>query len=350
MRRINKILIVQTAFLGDVILTLPLVHVTRQFFAPATIDLLTIPRTAEVLRNHPDISSMIEFDKRGRDGGMKGLMRMARLVREGGYDIALVPHRSIRSALIVWLARIPIRVGFSKSTGRFLFTKRIKYEPDFHEIDRNISLLDAFGIRWEKKEYPNLFPSDADIKRVDELLSGKDSNFGSPMIAIAPGTVWNTKRWPIERFADLSRRFQADGFRIALIGGREDESLCADLANALPEKMVVNAAGQLTILQSAELIRRSRLLICNDSAPLHLAVAMRTPIVAIFGATIPEFGFAPFGKHDVVVETRGLNCRPCSKHGGDKCPIKTFVCMKDITADKVFAVARGVLEKTVSQS
>ncbi len=345
MHKVERILVVQTAFLGDVVLTLPLVQVARQFFAPAKVDVLTIPGTAGILDNHPDIHEVIQFDKRREDSGFGGWRRTAMKLRANHYDLAFVPHRSLRSAFLVWKAKIPLRIGFKKSAGRFMFTRRMPYDSASHEIERNLSLLGAFGIESDNKELPRLYPSETDRQTVDSFLHQHTITNTQALIAIAPGTVWNTKRWMKERFAELARNLVNDRFTVVLVGGKEDEQLCDEIMAMGPSGNVINAAGKLSLLQSAELLRRSRLLICNDSAPMHLAGAMHTPVVAIFGATIPGFGFAPYGKHDVVVETHGLNCRPCSIHGGDKCPIKTFVCMNDITVGKVYVKVKEVLGK-----
>lgn len=347
MRRIENILVMQTAFLGDVILTLPLIQITKQYFHPARIDVLTTPRTARILDNHPDISTVLEFDKRGRDAGMRGLLHVAAKVRSRRYDVALVPHRSLRSALLLLFAGIPMTIGFKKGAGRLLFTRSIRYQDDLHEIERNLSLLGGFGISWDQKEYPHIYPSTQDANVVDRLLLESEILETGCMVAVAPGTVWNTKRWLKERYAEVVQRFVEDHYVVALIGGSEDRELCEEIVRSvMPRGRVLNTAGKLSLLQSAELLRRCQLLVCNDSAPMHMAVAVQTPVVAVFGATIPEFGFAPYGKHDVVVEIRGLNCRPCSNHGGAKCPIKTFVCMKEITAQRVYQRAMGVLEQT----
>ncbi|HLF19540.1 MAG TPA: glycosyltransferase family 9 protein, partial [Bacteroidota bacterium] len=225
----------------------------------------------------------------------------------------------------------------------FLFTRSVRYRKEVHEIDRNLSLLEGIGRKFEGRELPNLFPSSDDVKRIYEFL--KDGNLRSEkgLIAIAPGTIWNTKRWLKERFAALSRMFLSKGYDIVLIGGPEDQILCGEIQKLAGGERIVNASGRLPLLQSAELLKRCCLLVSNDSAPMHLGVAMRTPVVAIFGATVPAFGFAPYGDHDVIVETLGLPCRPCSIHGGEKCPISTFVCMNDITSERVYDEAMKIL-------
>lgn len=345
MRQIDHILIVQTAFIGDAVLTLPLIQQTKEFFALSKIDVVAVPRAAELFKNHPAIHEVIPFDKRGSDKGVKGLFELVKRVGRRKHSLALVPHRSIRSALLTWMLRVPIRIGFSRSAGRFLFTKTVKYQPDDHEIERNLSLLSGLGIDPRAGQLPRLYPSDADARKVDKLLLELEVGNAANLIGIAPGTIWNTKRWLKERFAFLAAQLAQDRFEIVLVGGKEDVELCAEIRQLSDSKQVYDVSGKLSLLQSAELIGRCHVLISNDSAPMHFAVAMRTPVVAIFGATVPAFGFAPRGRFDVVVESRGLDCRPCTSHGGDKCPIKTFECMGNITHERVHARVMEVLEK-----
>ncbi len=340
---IRNALIVQTAFLGDVILTLPLVQVLKQSFPSAGIDIVVTPQAATLLQNHPALRGVFEFDKRGKDSGIGGLMRKVSQIREGKYDLAVVPHRSLRSALLVRLGKIPFRIGFHTSAGKILFNEVVRYEKSLHEVERNLRLLRPLGIEATGAEYPELYPADDDRRAVDDLLGLAGIKDRTKLIAVAPGTVWNTKRWLKERFVELSRKLLEAGWGVALIGGGSDVSLCDGIVHDVASSRVFSTAGKLTLLQSADLIRRCRVLVCNDSAPMHLAVAVRTPVVAVFGATVPEFGFAPYGKYDAVVETKGLACRPCSIHGGDKCPISTFECMVKISADEVLSAVMQVV-------
>lgn len=350
MNNIENILIVQTAFIGDAVLTLPLVQMAKENFPLSKVDVVVTPRSRDLFANHPDIHETIAFDKRGTDSGLFGLRRLAKKLRQRHYDLALVPHRSLRSALLVLLARIPLRIGVDRSAGRFLFTKTVKYRRDAHEVERNLSLLAALGMHAQRKEFPHLYPSADDCKKVDKLLFDLEIVHPEKLIAIAPGTVWNTKRWLKEHFASLAVNLDDEGFEIVLVGGPEDEALCDDIHSLSRSAKVYNTAGKLSLLQSAELIRRCKVLVSNDSAPMHLAIGVKTPVVAIFGATVPEFGFGPIGPFDTVVETRGLQCRPCSIHGGEKCPIRTFECMNAITYDRVFTTVMSVLEKVQQSS
>jgi heptosyltransferase-2 len=345
MRDFKNILVVQTAFIGDVILTLPLVQACKRLFPTAAIDVVVTPAAKELCDNHQNIREAIAFDKRSADSGLAGLMRLSRVLRSRSYDLAIVPHRSLRSAALVALSRIPIRVGFDKSAGKVLLTETVQYNRALHEIDRNLSLLNPVTDTPAPRELPRLSPSDADRKRVDRLLVELEVIRPETLVAIAPGTIWNTKRWLKERFSSLAVNLDEVGLEIVLLGGKGDEVLCEDIRTLSGSSHVYNTAGMLSLMQSFELIRRCRVIVCNDSAPMHMAAAAGTPVVAIFGATVPAFGFGPSGPLDIVVETLGLKCRPCSIHGGKKCPIKTFDCMNDITYERVFQITMDVLAK-----
>lgn len=350
MRRAENILVIQTAFIGDAILTLPLVRVLKDFFPDANIDMVVTPRAQELFMNHPDIGETIPYDKREKDRGIAGLRRMAGNLRERKYDMAFIPHRSLRSAAVAWLARIPLRFGFHRSAGRFLLTKSIRYRDDHHEIRRNLALLQGIGIMDQPSVLPRLYPSIEDARIVDRLLLEFEIVNPSRLIALAPGTVWNTKRWLKEHFASLAVNLDDEGYEMVLVGGGEDRELCSDVCARSGSMKVHNTAGKLSLLQSAELIRRCNLLVTNDSAPMHLAVGVGTPVVAVFGATVPEFGFAPMGPFDSVVEIRNLRCRPCSRHGGERCPIRTFECMRSITHERVFVRVLDVLGRINASS
>ena len=345
----RKILVFHTAFIGDIILTLPLVQVLRDRFPDAHITFVAIPSVSGILENHPAISEVIVYDKRGSSAGLGGILSIADRLRSEKFDVALIPHRSIRSAAIGFLARIPMRIGFSTSAGRILFTDKVPYEKGNHEITRNLSLLKPLGIQAGDDVLPSLYPGKGDRDKVDEILR-KHVLSGSAVkqngiVAVAPGSIWNTKRWLKENFIRLGKLLIDKGFSIVLVGGKEDERLCREIEQSIGNRRVLNAAGRLTPLQSAELIRRCNVAVSNDSAPMHMALAVRTPVVAIFGATVPQFGFAPRGEYDEVVETLGLPCRPCSIHGGERCPINTFVCMTNITPEYVFDKVRSIISR-----
>jgi heptosyltransferase-2 len=345
----RRIVVFHTAFIGDIILALPLVQVLHSRWPDAWLTFVAIPAAAGVLKNHPSINEVVVYDKKGKEKGFAAFLSLSRRLRDAAFDVALVPHRSLRSAVAITMARIPVRVGFSTSAGRVFLTDLVPYRNEAHEIARNLDLLQPLGIQAPPQELPALFPDREDVAVVGELMRQYEDR--SPAIrpvhriALAPGSVWNTKRWPEEYFVSLARKLVASGDGVVLIGGADDRSLCSRIEAGVQSALLLNAAGALSLLQSAELIRRCALIVTNDSAPMHLAVGMRIPVVAIFGATVPAFGFAPQGPRDQVVETSGLPCRPCSIHGGSSCPIKTFDCMNRISPESLLEKIRIITQR-----
>lgn len=332
----QRILFIQTAFAGDLILTLPLVQAVSRLFPQANLDLVCIPGTAPLLEKHPFLSAVLPYEKRGRN---RSIIRFARSLREhGSYDLCISPHRSLRSALLALLSGAGTRVGFSTASGAFLYTHRIPYAGNAHEVQRNLDLLQALNLSCPELKGPWLFPSPADRSIIDHLLRGQEES--APLVLLAPGSVWATKRWIPEGFARVAEHF-ASRVRVCIIGGKDDVELAEQIVAVAPNAK--NLAGALTFLQTAELVGRASLVISNDSAPVHLASAMGTPVVEIFGATVPEFGFTPWRVEHRIVQKEGMECRPCGIHGGQNCPLRTFDCMKELEAEKVIAAAEDLL-------
>jgi heptosyltransferase-2 len=344
-KKFTNILIIQTAFIGDAILTLPLIQVLKSNYSHSSIDVIVIPRTSEIFINHPAISRVICYDKHGIDKGIQGFLKLRTKLISKKYELIIVPHRSLRSALLAKMLKPICAIGFDRSVGRYFFHLLTHYNPSTHEIERNLSLLEPLNIGPITNVLPRLYPSNQDAMIVDHILKDFNIKIDKKMIAIAPGTIWNSKRWPKDRFATASKLLSIEGYSVVLIGGKEDSTLCNEIIEMAETANIYNIAGRLSLLQSAELVRRCRALISNDSAPMHLAVAVGTPVIAIFGATIPEFGFAPRGPEDIVLETKGLKCRPCSIHGGNKCPIKTFECMLSISPQRVVSELHSIITK-----
>ncbi len=339
-----RIVVFQTAFLGDVILTIPLLTAIRRSAPGTETALVTIPSAAPLVQGHPDVTQVIVYDKHGNDRGFAGAARVIRALRQWNAGLAFVPHRSLRSALAIRLAGIPRRIGFTTSAGSFLFTDRVRYRKNAHEIDRNLDLLDPLDLRPQERILPTLHPNARDAEIVEQMTRPFfDIRVREP-IAVAPGSVWPTKRWVPEGYVKVCRMLAARGEPVVLIGGESDADLCAQIA-ARAGPGVYSFAGSLSLMQSAAMVKASRILLTNDSAPQHLAVALGIPVVSIFGPTVTSFGFAPVGPYDEVVETPGLPCRPCSIHGGEKCPIGTFDCMNHILPEHVLAALDRVAER-----
>jgi heptosyltransferase-2 len=339
----EKILVVQTAFLGDLILTLPLIQAVRDAMPAAQIWPLVIPETAEILTGHPAVTGCFVYDKRGREGGFSAFGRMVGRVRDGRFALALIPHRSLRSALLAFLAGVPRRVGFWSSAGFFLFTRQVPRRRDAHEVERNLDLWQALGFRPESQR-PRVYPREEDRHRARDFLARQGSLGAEMLVGVAPGSVWPTKRWLPEGFAQVIRSLrERRGAQTILFGSPADREICLQIAQQAGGDIPI-AAGELSLLPAAALMERCRLVLSNDSAAAHLAAAVDRPVVTIFGPTVPDFGFVPFGEEHLVVQ-RPMDCRPCGIHGGHRCPRKTFACMKEITAEEVMDAVFAVLDK-----
>lgn len=341
---IRKILILQTAFIGDVILTTPLIKALRISYPQAEIQFLTIPTSHNVLETNPHLKKIWIYDKRVVDKGVLGFLKIVKKLRGEAIDLAIVPHRSIRSAALVFGAGIPQRIGFNRSTGRFLFNHIVKYLTNVHEIERNMALLNYFMPFVSESYMPEIFINQADRRIVSNFFSAMGLVKSQNIISMAPGSIWPTKRWPVKYWAQLIKLLDKDGYQTILIGSEYDKYLAEQINLSVPMN-VVNAMGKFTIRQSGEIIHRSQLLISNDSAPTHLGVAVGTPILTIFGSTVPSFGFFPFGEKNKVAEIKGLSCRPCTDHGRFVCPKDHFKCMLDLTPELVFRIAMEMLNE-----
>lgn len=339
-----KVLVIQTAFLGDVILSLPLVQVIKQQIKDCTIDFLCIPKTMEILNNNPYVENIILYDKYGEGKGIQGLSKITDEVKKNKYDVVISVQRFLRSTLIAKRSGAKKTISYDKSVFSFLYTDKVKYQKK-HEILRVLDLLEPLGIKNLPLLKPELFPSDEDKDEVVKIYKGLGVSNAKDLICIAPGSVWFTKRFPKEKFVSFLNMMDSDKVKVALIGGKDDEKLCNYIIRNTTNNDVYSFAGKLTILQSAELIKNSALLMTNDSAPLHIGNAVGTKVIAIFGSTTKDFGFYPIGESDKIYEISGLKCRPCSNHGKQVCPIHTFDCMNSIPEKKIYEEVRRTLLK-----
>ena len=341
-------LVVQTSFLGDTVLTTPLI---AELARRGPVDVVVTPASAPLLARNPDIHELFVYDKRGADAGLLGFRRLAQRVRapDGANgaqrSVAYLAQRSARSGALAVAAGYAERVGFEGSAGQTLYTARVPYREDRHHAERLWRL--AFpaqqgGARDAQPDagaiQPKLFPGSDERAAVDALLgSGTDSR---PLVALAPGSVWATKRWP--GYPELAKRLAAR-CRLAIIGGPSDSSEAASIAEFSGAQGVVDGTASLTLLASAELIRRASLLVTNDSAPQHLASAMGTPTITIFGPTVEEFGFGPLAPNSISLGLDALACRPCHHHGPPRCPLGHWRCMRELGVDAVALAVDEVL-------
>jgi heptosyltransferase-2 len=335
-------LVIQTSFLGDVILTTPLI---AELAKRGPVDVLASPGGAAALANNPHIRSVIRYDKRGTYGSALGLWQTIKDIRaRRPYNAAYLAQGSFRSGLIAMMTGATERIGFASSTGRVLYTTQLPYRPDRHHAERlwSLAMSECADPPSRDQIRPRLYPSDEERRRVDLLLR-QSGGTDEPFVALAPGSAWGTKRWPY--YPDLAKRL-AEDYRIALIGSKADSALAAQIIDGLPPGRTISGIG-LPLLASAELIGRARAIVTNDSAPQHLASAMGTPTLTIFGPTVPEFGFGPLAERHDVAGLEGLKCRPCHRHGPERCPLGHWRCMRELTPEGISSVLTEVLNPPV---
>jgi heptosyltransferase-2 len=339
----EKILVAQTSFLGDVVLTTPLIAALRRRFPEAWLAVLCTPKGKEILEGNRDIDEIIVLEKK-RDGGRHAnLFKKAAELRARGFTIAVSPHKSLRTALLLFLADIPLRVGFRQSAGWFLYHRRIDRDPSRHDAERNLSLVEALGIDpSECAPTLEIEPVPKSRERVASLFNELGLGSDQMIIGLNPGSVWRTKRWTIEGYAEvaaaLARRHRA---QIVLFGGPEDRDI-VETIRARADCGAVSIAGRVGLTELAAAIERCRVFVTNDSGPMHVAVARGIPVVAIFCATTPSLGFFPYSSRAIVVE-KELACRPCGAHGGRSCPLGTDDCMRLVRAADVLGAVERLL-------
>lgn len=326
----GSVLIIQTAFIGDALLVIPLLEVVKTLWPHSEVDIIVRPPADNLLETHPAINNVILYDKYGKDRGLINFLSLTTRLRKRKYDLALLPHRSLRSGLIAYLAKIPSRHGFARGGGRFFHTRRIIYPRNKHEIERNLTLLSPFASNLAGQK-PVVYTIESDVSAVNKVMQDQANR---RLLAFAPGSVWYTKRWPMGHYIKLAKICIKSQYSLLLIGGDEDFSLCHRIAEEAGGHCK-NLAGKLTLRQSVELLKRCILLVTNDSAPTHLGTAAGIPVITLFGSTSPQFGFAPYGLKGKSLEI-DLYCRTCTDHGRKKCPEKHLRCLNEITPERVF--------------
>ena len=312
----NKILIIQTAFLGDVILATSVVSELKNKFPNANIDFLLKKGNESLLANNPKLNSVFTFDK--STGKWKSIIRLIRQFRKEKYDLVINLHRFASSGIIAGFSGGKKRYGFKKNPFSFLYTKKFDHNigDGTHEVERNLSLLQEFNV--SKKNRPELFPSDADKQYVQKYTTNE-------YYCIAPTSVWFTKQMPTHKWIELINSLPVSS-SIYLLGAPSDNVYCQKLLNESNAKNVVSLCGELSLLQSAALMKDATRNYVNDSGPLHLASSVNAKVTAFFCSTVPDFGFGPLSDDSETKEVANLDCRPCGLHGHQSCPKGHFKC------------------------
>ncbi len=322
----SRILIIQTASIGDVILATALLESLHRRFPEARIDFLAKKGMEGLFSGHPFLNELLLWKK--SEGKYPSLASLIIKVRRKKYDLIVNVQRFFSSGMITALSGSPVRTGFTKNPLHWFFTRSFPHTigEGMHETERNFSL-----ISWiEGTDYhrPRLYPGEKEKKAIEDYRKQK-------YITLAPASLWHTKQYPPDQWIAFLKALPK-ALDVYLLGGPQDFALCEHIREAAGKAHICNLSGKLSLLASATLMQGAAMNYMNDSAPLHLASAVNAPSAVVFCSTVPEFGFGPLSDQRFIIQTEEkLSCRPCGLHGKTACPEKHFDCAKTISVDKL---------------
>ncbi|MCU7496717.1 MAG: glycosyltransferase family 9 protein [Ignavibacteria bacterium] len=345
----EKILVIQTAFIGDAILTLPMLKRLKELYPDSTIDVVSTPASSGIFRASPYTYKVYAYDKRGKDRSIKSLFRFAGEIKNEGYTRIYSPHRSFRTSLLVFLSGVKETYGFSNASFHMAYRNSVYYNGRHHEVQRNLELVENGRLPSEWRLLPEVVAGTEEKRRVGEFLkqvsssSVEKTSTETKFAAVAPGSVWMTKRFPKDKFLEVISYLLSESYTVLLTGGKDDEEYCREMASLFNEG-VVSAAGQFSIVETIELLRHCKILVSNDSAPTHFGMCADIPVLTIYCSTIPDFGFYPYNTKSTFISFDDLSCKPCGIHGRRECPVKTFDCANRIELKTVAAAIKKIAE------
>ena len=322
---LKKILVIQTAFIGDVILATSVLEKLHKYFPDAKLDFLVRAGNESLLMDHPFINNCLVWEK--KKNKYSGLLNLLRTIRKSHYDHVINLQRFAASGFLTAFSGAKEKIGFDKNPFSFLFTRKITHvigdttHAYLHEVARSLKTIEHLT----EQEFvrPRLYPSKSDFEKVQQYIA-------VPFITISPASVWFTKQVPASIWKQLIA--QIPNRRVYLLGAPGERELCEEIQTA--GENVQTLAGELSLLQSAALMKSAEMNYTGDSAPMHLCSAMNAPVTAVFCSTIPEYGFGPLSDRSFVVQTHELlDCRPCGLHGFQACPKGHFNCSKITITD-----------------
>ena len=319
-----KVLIIQTAFIGDVILSTALIEQVKQAKPEAEIHFVLRAGNEVLLQNNPHIHKVWVWNKKQKYKSLFGLISQ---LRKYQFDYCFNLQRFMNSGLMMGMIKADHKACFDKNPLSFLAHKKIEHKIPYiddsgnilHEVDRNEKLL--------PKSWQN-------IQRLSPKMYFENDPVIENSVVLAPKSVWFTKQWPIEYWKELAVKFAGSGVRVHLIGAPSDSEDCAKIAEQSPD--IINHCGKLSLYESANLMRNVKRVFANDSAALHLASAVNTPSTAIFCSTVKEFGFYGLSDDSILLEDLSLECKPCGLHGRKACPLGHFKCGYNVEVSRVF--------------
>jgi lipopolysaccharide heptosyltransferase II len=331
-----KFLIIRFSSIGDVILTTPLVRCLRAAYPDSQIDFLVKSEFAIVLSQNSHISNILTFDKKAGKGE---LARVRSQVTNTGYTHILDIQKNIRSIYISTGSGAKVS-SFSKKL--FARNMLIRFNINIYREVKPVYLryfesVANLGVTYDNRG-TEVFPPSSERDKITGILELNNFLPQFPLLVVAPGAQWENKRWPVEGFAAAADNFcDETGAKTILIGGDGDIEICSSV-QSLMKSAALNLAGKLSLMGSAALLGKASMVFTNDTGMLHMAQAMKAPVVAVYGPTTRELGFFPIPENSRVAET-AISCRPCTQKGLHHCPKKHFRCMNDIKSEQVSNLA-----------
>lgn len=322
----KKILIIQTASIGDVILATPVIEKWHQYHPDDAVDMLVKKGNDQLFIGHPFLRHVIVWEK--QNNKYSNLLGILRFIQNERYSLIINLQRFTSSGFLTAFSRAEMTRGFRKNPFSVFFSKRFPHKTDgIHEVERNLSLIS--GLVPEGTAPMKLYPQPDSFARVSQFKT-------KSYLTVAPASLWATKQFPPEKWVDFIKLVREH--QVLLIGGKADVKLCDSIVYGVDGNNVLNLAGKLSLMDTAALMRDAVMNYVNDSAPMHIASAMNAPVTAIYCSTVPRFGFGPRSDDSLIIETsESLDCRPCGLHGYSGCPEKHFRCAKTIDINKLLS-------------
>ncbi|WP_339134011.1 MAG: lipopolysaccharide heptosyltransferase II [Candidatus Electrothrix sp. GW3-4] len=337
----RNILIRSTNWIGDAIMTTPAVRSIRHNFSEARITLLALPWVADVFRACPYIDQIFIYDKQGRHQGLGGKLRLANELRQQNYDLTILLQNAFEAALITFLARIPVRGGYTTDGRGLLLTHGVRKDPEIktkHQVHYYQEMIEGLGLRRSENSL-ELFLDPPARQEADALLREAQQGAEGPIIGLNPGAAYGpAKCWPPTKYAELAGRLsQATGALIVIFGTAADQEAATEISAAAGER-VLDLTGRTTLAQALACIARCSVFVTNDSGLMHVAAALNTPLVAVFGST-DHIATGPYSEKATIVR-QPVDCSPCMQ---THCPKGHFQCMEAITVEEVEQAAQLML-------
>ncbi len=328
MKHTGKYLIIQTAFIGDVILATSLIEKLTSFFPEIEIDFLLRRGNESLLAGHPKLRNVLVLDK--KQAKYRNLVNMIKRVRREQYDVVINVQRFFTTGLITALSKGKKTIGFDKNPLSILFDQQIPHiinpQRGMHEIERNHQLIRH--LTDNEVANPRLYPTEEDYQQIRALQKDR-------YICVAPASVWETKQFPAEKWIEFLKKLDPT-LQVYVLGSPADIEMATSIVVEAGRSNIEVLAGKLNLLQSAALMEGALMNYVNDSAPMHLASAVNAPTCAIFCSTVPGFGFGPLAENSTIIETESeLKCRPCGLHGRSSCPEGHFNCAQQIKTEQL---------------